>query len=175
VRLAERGAALLLLAALGLGCSARFERAWPPWGAERAEPAAASAAPEPGGAAAPAPAPPRPRPAAPAAAQPPPEEPPPAAEPVAPDPAPQPRTLAADLERGESRALLSDADARIMRAEHHLRRIDAVTLGSDARLRLEMTRNLLDEARAAAAAGDPVRAAALAEKAEILAADLAGR
>lgn len=78
------------------------------------------------------------------------------------------------VDASEQAALLEGARRDIARAEELLDGLDPSGLGDDERQRLTMTRELLEEARRALEAREPHRAASLAEKASILAADLAG-
>ena len=143
-------------------------RATPP---APATPRAAPPAPPTPRAAPPAPVTPRAAPPAPAAPRPP--DPGPSS--PAPPPDVPPPVLSPVLSAVDEQKLRADAQRRIDGAEERLRQVDAAKLASSEQDSLLTVQSFLDKARAALQTQDVQRAFTLADKAYLLAEELAGR
>lgn len=84
-----------------------------------------------------------------------------------------PPELRPRLETSEREVLLDRARRDIARAERLVASVETARLTPDERERLDLTHDLLGEARLALEAGDALKASSLAEKAGVLAEDLA--
>jgi hypothetical protein len=159
-----RLALLVVAACLGLtGCAtikSWFAPSTPPAGAEEPEERAGRAVP-PLTSSPPRAAPPRPSTPAPALPPVPPDTPPPVLSPV--------------LSAVDEQRLRAEAQQRIDGAEQRLRQIDQAKLASSQQDSLQTVQSFLDKAREALLAQDVQRAFTLADKAYLLADDLAKR